>query len=86
MKKICSTLLVIACLCAFASPIETNGSTSQSSGAVYICTGGSSTRYHRKADCWGLQSCKGSIKKVTKEEAEKKYHRTPCKVCYKNEK
>ena len=79
MKKLFSALLMVACVCAFATPLEAT----QSSSTVYICTGGSSTRYHRKADCWGLKSCKGSVKRVTIAEAENKYHRTPCKVCYK---
>lgn len=83
MKKIIISILTIAIACFLATPIQSNSLTAQSPEMVYICTGSSSARYHRKADCWGLQSCKGSIKRLPKDEAEKKYHRTPCKVCYK---
>lgn len=48
---------------------------------VYICTGSSSTRYHRTENCRGLNSCKGKIVKVTRSDAENKYNRTPCKIC-----
>lgn len=49
---------------------------------VYICTGGSSKRYHKTDRCKGLDNCKGTIKKVTLAYAEDK-GRTPCKICYK---
>ncbi len=83
MKKLIISILAISSICFLASPVQSNASDIQSPEMVYICTGSSSARYHRKADCWGLQSCKGSIKRLPKDEAEKKYHRTPCKVCYK---
>ena len=51
------------------------------SGNVYICTGGSSKRYHRGRDCKGLSRCSGEIEEVTEEEAED-MGRTPCKICY----
>lgn len=49
---------------------------------VYVCTGGSSKKYHSSADCKGLRSCGGNIEKVYLEFAEEK-GRTPCKMCYK---
>ena len=47
---------------------------------VYICTGPQSKRYHSKSNCRGLNSCSGSIEKVTLTKAQS-MHRTPCKVC-----
>lgn len=52
-----------------------------SSGNVYICTGGSSKRYHCDRDCKGLSRCSGEIEEVSEEEAED-MGRTPCKICY----
>lgn len=49
---------------------------------VYVCTGGSSKKYHSSAYCKGLRSCGGNIEKVYLEFAEEK-GRTPCKMCYK---
>lgn len=49
---------------------------------VYVCTGGSSKKYHRTPDCKGLENCKSDIKKVDQQFAEQK-GRTPCKKCYK---
>lgn len=49
---------------------------------VYVCTGGSSRKYHRLSNCKGLRSCGGNIEKVYLEFAEEK-GRTPCKMCYK---
>ena len=48
---------------------------------VYICTGGSSKRYHCDPDCKGLSRCSGEIEEVSEEEAED-MGRTPCKICY----
>lgn len=50
---------------------------------VYICTGGSSKRYHKSTACKGLDNCQASVKKVTLDYAENKLKRTPCKLCYK---
>ena len=48
---------------------------------VYVCTGGSSKRYHCDEYCTGLDRCKGEIKSVSVEYAEDK-GRTPCKKCF----
>ncbi len=48
---------------------------------VYICTGGTSKRYHCYRHCKGLTNCTGEIEKVSEEEAED-MGRTPCKICY----
>ena len=43
---------------------------------VWVCTGGSSKRYH------AYDNCSASVDEVTLEEAEM-MERTPCKKCYK---
>lgn len=52
-----------------------------SSDNVYICTGGSSRRYHCAPDCKGLSRCSGEIEEISEDEAED-MGRTPCKICY----
>ena len=54
--------------------------THQEDNIVYICTGGSSERYHASDDCRGLSRCKGDIKGITIAEAQD-MGRTPCKIC-----
>lgn len=48
---------------------------------VYICTGGSSKRYHNTSSCRGLNKCSGNIIKITVEKA-RGMGRTPCQICY----
>lgn len=47
---------------------------------VYICTGGSSKRYHYDPDCRGLSRCTGDIEAISISEAED-IGRTPCRLC-----
>ena len=54
----------------------------QTEQMVYICTGGSSKKYHATKECSGLSNCSGEIRKIAVIDA-KKLHRTPCKICYK---
>lgn len=49
---------------------------------VWVCTGGSSKRYHAYDKCKGLSKCSASIDEVKLEEAET-MGRTPCRKCYK---
>ena len=49
---------------------------------VYVCTGGSSKKYHGLKDCRGLSSCHGSIVKMAVAKARQS-GRTPCKLCIK---
>lgn len=49
---------------------------------VYICTGSSSRCYHKTSTCYGLNNCKGEIKKITLEEAQR-MGRRECGICYK---
>lgn len=81
MKPIFSFFLTIALLCSFASAPATTETSAQEATYVYICTGGSSTKYHKTSTCRGLNSCKGKIIRITKSDAENKYYRTPCKIC-----
>lgn len=81
MKKLFTLFITLSLLCAFAetsAPIEAAANTTT---YVYICTGGSSARYHKSSSCRGLNSCKGKVVKITKDDAENKYHRTACKIC-----
>lgn len=57
--------------------------TAAAEAQVYICTGGSSKRYHKHNYCKGLDNCKGTVKKVSLSYAEDTLKRTPCKICYK---
>lgn len=59
----------------FTIPVEVESS-------VYICTGGSSKRYHKTDECWGLNSCEAKIKEVSEGYAIS-IGRTRCKICYK---
>jgi hypothetical protein len=47
---------------------------------VYICMKGEV--YHSVKSCKGLRNVKSKIIAVSKSEAEKKYKRRPCKICY----
>jgi len=49
---------------------------------VYVCTGGSSKKYHHTLDCKGLKGCSKEVRAVDQHFAEDK-GRTPCKICYK---
>lgn len=64
----------------YSSPAERNINT-DGEGEVYICTGGSSRRYHRTPYCCGLNNCRDEIIDVTIEEAEDE-GKTPCQRCY----
>lgn len=82
MKPLFSFLLTLGLLSSIVSmPAATEAIASESTAYVYICTGGSSTKYHKTSTCRGLGNCKGRVIKVTKDEAESEYHRTPCKIC-----
>ena len=87
MKKICLSLAVAAvCLIAScngapeASMAETNDGGDGTN--VYICTGGSSEKYHTTDTCSALASCSKAVREVTLADAQSK-GRTPCKRCNK---
>ena len=48
---------------------------------VCICTGRSSKCFHDDPDCRGLSNCGGTVKEVSKENAED-MGRRPCRICY----
>lgn len=75
MRKL---LLIILALGITIGSISANSQ----SNDVYICNGPKSTTYHKHSNCNGLNKCSTSIKKVSKNEAEK-MKRTACKICYK---
>ena len=47
---------------------------------VYICTGGSATKYHSTPNCRGLNLCKGDVIKISIGDARNQ-GRTACKIC-----
>ena len=79
MKPLFPFFLTLALLCSFASTPATTEIAASETAYVYICTGGSSTKYHKTSSCRGLNNCQGDIVKITKSDAENKYRRTACK-------
>ena len=65
-------LFLIIVLSSF-SPSNTNDT-------VFICLKGEV--YHSIRKCKGLSKAKSKIIAITKSEAETKYKRRPCKICY----
>lgn len=47
---------------------------------VYICTGGSATKYHSTPNFRGLNRCKGDVIKISIGDARNQ-GRTACKIC-----
>ncbi len=79
MKRIMALVAVLSFgQMFFAQPAAMCGDEPQ----VYICSGGSTKRYHQTDRCRGLGSCSKEIMKVDKSVAEGK-DLTPCKLCYK---
>ncbi len=87
MKKFCLPLFAAAvCLLASCDSVPTASvSDTDASGdttPVYICTGGSSEKYHSTDTCSALSSCSKAVREVTLADAQSK-GRTPCKRCNK---
>ncbi len=77
-------MFLMAGLCAalcMAEP-QVNEISLAHGGTVYVCTGGSSKRYHKTNTCNGLRGCRAEIVATTVAEAEKA-GKTPCRMCYK---
>ena len=76
---------IIYWVCSYCDNISRpewgNNSHLYSGEHVYICTGGSSKKYHSKPTCKGLRSCSKDIEYVYQSYAEER-GRTPCKWCY----
>lgn len=82
MKHLLLLLVTITLVaCGGSKDKERDKTAEKSEKIVYICTGGSSERYHASDDCRGLCRCKGDIKGITMAEAQD-MGRTPCKICY----
>lgn len=82
MKKIVTLLITLSLLCTFAeTSTSVEVAAADTTTYVYICTGGSSTKYHKTESCRGLNNCKGKIIKITKDDAANKDQRTACKIC-----
>ncbi len=80
MKKI-GLFFVLTFLVPFVSCGKDSDEQS-STQFVYICTGGSATKYHSRKSCKGLGNCKGEIKAVSISTATSQ-GRTACKICIK---
>lgn len=76
-------LSIIALACAVTSC--TSGSLGRQDGGVYVCTGGSSKRFHIDEDCKGLMRCSGNVVVMDEDEA-RMAGRTPCRLCCKGKK
>ena len=81
-------ILMVSCSSSSKKPVDVEPEKKESvvksaghSDNVYICTGGSSRRYHFDPGCKGLSRCSGEIEEISEEEAED-MGRTPCKICY----
>lgn len=74
-------LIILAMMAMMPAGITTVHN-SQAEQMVYICTGGSSKKYHATKQCHGLNSCGGEIKQITLKKAID-MGRTACKICYK---
>ena len=85
MKKFILLLAAAAIVCggftACSNAQAKEVATESDAKVVYICTGGSSTRYHSTKHCKGLGNCRGTIREVSEDQA-KRMGRTPCKICY----
>lgn len=87
--KTFSLLLLLALFVQCGNPSkkpQTDSSTitqqNSQEGNVYVCSGKSSKRYHKTANCRGLSGCSGTVEAMTFEEAGE-IGKTPCKICYK---
>ena len=81
MKKLILLFASVALLTGCGSAVAQNNDKEAEGATVYICTGGSATRYHASKNCKGLSNCGGAIREVTIEQAEE-MGRTPCRICY----
>lgn len=87
MKKLCLPLFAAAVFLLASCDSATTASVSDidadgDATPVYICTGGSSEKYHSTDTCSALASCSKAVREVTLAVAQSK-GRTPCKRCNK---
>ena len=81
MKKLLLLLAGVALLTGCGSAVAQHNDKEAKGETVYICTGGSSKRYHKTNKCKGLRNCGGRIIAISQAEAED-MGRTPCQICY----
>lgn len=81
MKKLFLLVLLLLIFFVISCNKEKENNSSMNPNNVFICTGKYSKRYHKERDCKGLYSCKGEIKEIDKESAEKE-NKSPCSYCY----
>lgn len=79
MKKIGLFFMIVMLVSSVSC--EKNSDEQSSTRFVYICTGGSATKYHSRKTCKGLGNCKGEISAVSLSTATSQ-GRTACKICY----
>lgn len=79
MKKIGLFFIVVMLVSSISC--DKNSDEQSSTRFVYICTGGSATKYHSRKTCKGLGNCKGEISAVSMSTATSQ-GRTACKICY----
>ena len=79
MKKIGLSFMIVMLVSSVSC--EKNSDEQSSTRFVYICTGGSATKYHSRKTCKGLGNCKGEISAVSLSTATSQ-GRTACKICY----
>jgi Na+-transporting NADH:ubiquinone oxidoreductase subunit NqrB len=75
-------LIILAMMAMMPAGITTIHN-SQAEQMVYICTGGSSKKYHANKNCRGLKNCSGQIRQISVKKAID-MGRTACKICYEN--
>lgn len=81
MKKTLLLLASVTLLTACGTATAGNTTEETKEPTVYICTGGSSKRYHKTNKCKGLRNCGGRIIAISQADAED-MGRTPCQICY----
>ena len=76
MKRL--SLFVLLLLVLF----PTSGLENDNKTIVYICYGTNAYAFHAYSSCRGLSNCKGEIRAISLDEAQK-MGRKPCGICYK---
>jgi hypothetical protein len=62
-----------------ASPVRNATVAAQN---VYICNSKESVAYHSTKSCKGLNKCTHEVLTVTLQDAQDRYNRRACKMCY----
>lgn len=86
MKKVLLFLSIFILSIAFGNSARNSGENPSaffppSTAGVYICNSSTAYAYHSSDHCRGLNRCSHGVIKVSLNDAIKKYHRQPCKIC-----